>query len=111
MKFIEVLLEKVLIDEGVRAVSNFKTLISYLDKRYKNSEKKIDKAQELIQSYLSFIRAGSGRTIHQQGTDVSRLSAAISIYYNEDKEDVKNFAQDEYTKVMKEIMKRIFGKK
>ena len=110
MKFIDILLEKAFLDDGVRSAAHFKTLTSYLDKRFKNTDSKIDKAQHLIQSYLSFIGAGSGRTIHQHGTDVTKLVSAISIYYMGE-EDLKYFAREEYEKTMKEIMKRIFGKK
>ena len=109
--YLDLLLEWGLVEEDVRSAANFKTLIAYLDKKYKSKDKKIDKAFELIRQYLAAIRSGSGRTAHQNGTDVSKLASAISVYYESNEQDLKDFAHDEYAKTMKEIMQRIFGKK
>jgi len=106
----QLLLEWGLVDESIRSAAHFMTLIKYLDNKYKDEDKKIDKALELIRQYLSAVRSGSGRTAHQNGTDISRLSAAVSVYYNSDSEEMKDFAHDEYAKTMKEIMQRIFCK-
>lgn len=109
--YLDLLLEWGLVEEDVRSASNFRTLIAYLDKKYKNKDRKIDKAFDLIRSYLAAIRSGNGMTAHQKGTEISRLTSAVSVYYESDSQDMKDFAHDEYAKAMKEIMKRIFGKK
>lgn len=109
--YLNLLLEWGLVDEDIKSASNFRTLISFLDKKYKSVDRKIDEAFDLIRSYLAAIRSGSGRTAHQNGTDISRLAAAVSVYYHNDDQDMKDFAHDEYAKTMKEIMQRIFGKK
>ena len=108
--YLELLLEWGLVGQDIKSASNFRTLISHLDKKYKGVEKKEEKALELIRQYLAAIRSGSGRTVHQNGTDISRLVAAVSVYYTNDDQDMKDFAHDEYAKTMKEIMQRIFSK-
>lgn len=102
MKFKQVL-ESNILDSSVRSVKSLETLIKEIS-RYKNKE---SKASSLIQSYLSGMGAGSGKSVHQHGNDIQTLVSAVRLYLSGDARD-KKVAKEEYSKKMSNIMKRMF---
>lgn len=109
MKFSTIMNERHYLDPPVSAARNLTLLTQYLDKKYKNDETKIDRGCDFIQSYLSALRSGTGKSVHQKNSEIQQLFSALTIYYDNPDEKLKKFAIDEYSKVMKKILNKIYS--
>lgn len=100
MKFQQVL-ESAILDPVIKAAKDLRSLYSVI----KNDENKSKKATDIIQSYLSGIGAGSGKSVHQHGNDVQALLSALHLYIEGD-DNMKKAAINGYNDKMSQIIKR-----
>lgn len=98
MKFQQVI-EAHILDSAVKSAKSLTSLVDNIKGK--------KHAASIIQSYLSGIGAGSGKSVHQYGNEIQSLLSAVNLYLEGD-ERMKNLAKEEYDKIMNKILKRMY---